>query len=311
MVLTTIATLSGLRLGIVQPLRSLMVMVLGVLLGSAFTPDVIQSAREWPVTLATLLIYLGVVTGTMYLYFRRAMGFDPVTAYFSATPGGLNEMVIAGAAMGGDDRTIALVHAARVLLVVMVIPLGFRYATGVSPQASDAGPALFDIGLAEFAILVACAATGAVAGKLLRLPAYKLVGPMLVSAAVHAAGVTSAAPPWPLVAAAQVVLGAAVGARFSGVPLRRVLKTLAASVGSTTLMLIVTFAFALALSSVTGIEWPPIVLAYAPGGLAEMSLIALALGVETAFVATHHVVRIGLIVTLAPLVFRLAPRRER
>jgi len=47
------------------------------------------------------------------------------------------------------------------------------------------------------------------------------------------------------------------------------------------------------------------VLAYAPGGLAEMSLIALALHADVAFVSSHHVVRILLIVTLAPLTFRL------
>ncbi|MBT7758307.1 MAG: AbrB family transcriptional regulator, partial [Rhodospirillaceae bacterium] len=41
-----------------------------------------------------------------------------------------------------------------------------------------------------------------------------------------------------------------------------------------------------------------------PGGLAEMSLIALALDVDTAFVATMHLVRILLIVTLAPIFFR-------
>ena len=41
-----------------------------------------------------------------------------------------------------------------------------------------------------------------------------------------------------------------------------------------------------------------------PGGLAETSLIALSLGIETAFVATHHVIRIGFIVVVAPLVFK-------
>jgi hypothetical protein len=56
----------------------------------------------------------------------------------------------------------------------------------------------------------------------------------------------------------------------------------------------------------SGISFAPIVLAFAPGGLAEMSLIALALGIETAFVATHHVARIAMIVIAAPLVFRKA-----
>ena len=60
----------------------------------------------------------------------------------------------------------------------------------------------------------------------------------------------------------------------------------------------------------SGIDVRPIVLAYSPGGLAEMSLIALSLGIETAFVATHHIVRIGLIVIAAPLVFRIFGGRE-
>ena len=49
-------------------------------------------------------------------------------------------------------------------------------------------------------------------------------------------------------------------------------------------------------------------LAFSPGGLAEMSLIALALGVDVAYVSSQHVVRIFIIVALAPWVFRLLRR---
>ena len=49
-------------------------------------------------------------------------------------------------------------------------------------------------------------------------------------------------------------------------------------------------------------------LAYAPGGLAEMSLVALALGADAAFVSIHHIARIVLIIAFAPMIF-LAARR--
>jgi len=49
-------------------------------------------------------------------------------------------------------------------------------------------------------------------------------------------------------------------------------------------------------------------LAFAPGGLAEMSVIALSVGIETALVATHHVARVAMIVIGAPVVFRAARR---
>ena len=42
-----------------------------------------------------------------------------------------------------------------------------------------------------------------------------------------------------------------------------------------------------------------------------MSLIALALGVDAAFVSTHHVMRIALVVIIAPMMYRLLNRKPR
>ena len=128
MVATTAASLGGVKLYIPAPIRSTMIAVLGVLLGASFTPEVVDKAREWPITIGCLLLYLGFLIGILFLYFRRVVGLDASTAYFSAAPGGLSEMVVTGAAMGGDDRTIALIHASRVLLVVLTVPnLGLTY----------------------------------------------------------------------------------------------------------------------------------------------------------------------------------------
>ena len=61
----------------------------------------------------------------------------------------------------------------------------------------------------------------------------------------------------------------------------------------------------LLLSELTGLPWYLITLAYAPGGLAEMSLVAFGIGQDVPFVATHHLCRIGMVILLAPLAFRL------
>ncbi|MCY4467737.1 MAG: AbrB family transcriptional regulator [Thiotrichales bacterium] len=303
MVATTVASLGGARLYVPGPMRSIMVAIIGVLLGASFTPEVLDKARDWPLSIGGLLLHLSILVGVLFFYFHRIVGLDAPTAYFSATPGGLAEMVITGSAMGADDRTIALVHTARVLLVVLTIPLWYRYMTGVVTTPSSIGPSIGAIGFIDVVVLAACAVVGVVAGRLIRLPAYRLSGPLLASAVLHAAGLNESAPPWEVVAVAQVIVGSAIGARFTGVSVLRVLRLTAAAVVSTVVMLVATVAFALVLAPATGIDWRSIVLAYAPGGLAEMSLIALSLGIETAFVATHHVVRIGLIVVVAPLVF--------
>ena len=44
-------------------------------------------------------------------------------------------------------------------------------------------------------------------------------------------------------------------------------------------------------------------LAFAPGGLPEMALMSIALGVDPAFVSSHHLYRVLLLVILAPIFY--------
>ena len=132
---------------------------------------------------------------------------------------------------------------------------------------------------------------------------------MILSALVHVSGFTAARPPAEAVAVAQVVIGTAVGCRFAGIPVRRILDVLVTGAASTVFMMGAALVSALALARATGLPFPALVLAFAPGGLAEMSLISLSMGIDTAFVATHHIVRILFLVACAPIAFRLLARR--
>jgi len=307
MVVTTLASMAGAPIAMAAGLRMVMVMVLGVMLGSGFTPEILAVLGDWTISLAAMTLYILAGTAAGYLFFRRLCGYDPVTAYFAATPGGLNEMVIMGAAYGGDARLISLVHAARILLVVLTIPFAFRWFLEVEAPGGLGvpGPSLAEVAHLDLAILAVTGIVGWAAARLLKIPAAAIVGPMLASAGVHLAGLTSEAPPAELVAAAQVGVGAAIGARFANTALSFVLRALRDSLGVTILLVIITLVFAGGLEAWLGIGFPALVLAYAPGGLAEMSLIAIALGADAALVATHHIVRIFIIVVLATPAYRL------
>ena len=58
------------------------------------------------------------------------------------------------------------------------------------------------------------------------------------------------------------------------------------------------------LGEISGSSQTALFLALAPGGLAEMSIIALSFGTAAAFVSTHHIVRIILLVVIAPTIFK-------
>ena len=312
MLATTVGSVGGLPLAMSMRVRAVMVAVLGVMLGSAFTPEILGRMAEWSLSLAALALYAATAGGAAWLYFHRICGYDRVTSYFAAMPGGLSEMVIVGTEMGGDSRIISLSHSARLLLVVLLLPFGFQFFLGYDPAAKpDVGLPLGLMSGPDLAILAACALVGFFGAKAIKLPAAAVVGPMILSAAVHLAGWSEARPPFELVAAAQVVVGSAIGCRFAGTPLKLIGRAVAASLGSTAILLAVNVAFAAALFAMLGLPTTALMLAYAPGGLAEMSLIAIAIGTDAAFVATHHIVRIFLIVVFAPLAFRLLARGAR
>jgi uncharacterized membrane protein AbrB (regulator of aidB expression) len=107
-----------------------------------------------------------------------------------------------------------------------------------------------------------------------------------------------------VVSAAQVVIGTTIGCPFAGGAPTLILRVIALSVGSTMILLSITFIFAIAIAQLSAEPLTSIVLAYSPGGLPEMSLIALALSGEVAFVVLHHIIRVGLVVALSAVVFR-------
>ncbi len=308
---TTSAAALGAPIAMPIAFRHVMVAVLGVMLGSGFRPEMLGHLGEWALSLSALALYAAVAGGAGLVYFRRVCGYDPVTSYFAAMPGGLSEMIMVGTEMGGDMRVISLTHAARVLLVVLALPFAFQLLVGYDPAARPSvGLPLVEVAPADLAILSACGVIGFALARAVRLPAAAVVGPMILSAAVHLMGWTAAKPPTELVAAAQVVVGTAIGCRFAGVSARLLTRAILGAAGGTAVLLGATIAFAVVLSRATGLPAVPLSLAFAPGGLAEMSLIAIAINADAAFVATHHVARIFLIVVLAPLAFRLTRRRR-
>jgi len=305
---TTLAATAGLRVAVEGRFRWAMVSVLGVMLGAAFHPGIIEDMATWWPSMLGLVGFVVVSLLAVAAYFRRAAGYDAPTAFFSAAPGGITYMAELGHAMGGDDRAIALNHALRIFLVVVSIPTAFALLLGYErPDGGAAGAGAAGSGLApdDLAWLVGCAAGGSLAARLLRVPAGPLLGPMVASALVHGLGWTASHPPALLVAAAQVVVGCGIGARFSGVPAARIGRAFVVALGATAVLLVVTVAFAALLSLVTDLPVPELVLAYAPGGVVEMSLVSLAMDLDVAFVSSHHIARIFLVLALAPLASRL------
>lgn len=304
MCFTTIAAMSGVKVAMPRDVRNGFVTILGVLLGSGFTPAVLGRMGEWVFTLAALVVWIFAAGGIAYVYLRRVAKHDRTTAFFGATPGGLAEMTLVGSQYGADPRVLSLIHTVRVMATVLIVPIWFRLEGLVGPLPAKATIGILEVALRDYGVLAACAIVGAYIGIKLRLPAGTMLGPMAVSMAVHLGGFSDAQPPYEIVAAAQIVLGCSIGQRFAGSKPSAILRIAGHGLAVTMVMLGLAIVFASVMSRATNESFEALVLAYAPGGFAEMSLVALALSVDSALVAAHHLFRIVFIVSLAPLLFR-------
>lgn len=313
MITTTTAALLRVPVRGPERLRPLVIPVIGVMLGSAITADMLGQLRSWGLTLLVLPLFLFCAAGISYQIYRRVGRYDTVTAFYCAMPGGLNEMLVLGAEAGGNERKIAMAHAARVLMVIVFVALFFGLILGVSSGGTRAAGwiGLYQITVSDYVILGLCAVLGALLGRRLGLPAAPVFGPMILSGLAHVLGWVTVAPPTLFIIAAQITIGTVIGTRFVGGTLSEMRRDLGLSALSTLLMLVAAISFAETIFLISGIPLAQAFLAYAPGGLTEMSLLALAIDQDVAYVSIIHIIRITLVIAAAPLVFRWIGKQGR
>lgn len=272
--------------------------VLGLAIGSAFSPEMADRAGSMALSLAFVfpyVIFLGLVG---YPYFRLFDGYDRVTSFLAAVPGGFQTMVAIGEDCGADLRRLSIVHSTRIMVIVFLVPLWIQFS-GSLDLANAVAPATATfsaLNLKEAAILFVCGIAGYWIGDRIGISGAAIIGPMLANGAVHMMGLAEARVPVELVNAAQLVIGTHIACKFAGITARELTSTVSISFGYSMLLMAGAALFTVLVVWVTGIDQNAVALAYAPGGQPEMNLVALVLNFDPAYVALHHLLRVMVIV---------------
>ncbi|MEO1317777.1 MAG: AbrB family transcriptional regulator [Pseudomonadota bacterium] len=277
--------------------------VLGVAVGSSITPELMGRLDTMAASVAFVPIFVIVIGLIGYPYFRRLCRFDPPTAYYAAMPGGLQDMLVFGEEAGGNPRILSLVHATRVLAIVAILPFLLTAIWGLT-FASMPGERAAEIPPAELAIMAASAVIGWLGARRLSLFGASIIGPMVVSAVASLSGLIESRPPGEAILLAQFFIGLGVGVNYVGITLQEVRTVLAAALGFCVILSGLSVMFAEAAHHFLDAPIVEALLAFAPGGQGEMVVLAFAAGVDLAFVVTHHLVRLVVVILGAPLVGR-------
>lgn len=287
--------------------------VLGVVIGAYMQASSLEAlAQDWlPVALvsaATLVTSLAASAAV-----ARLTGLDPVTAALGLVAGGASGIVSMADELGADDRLVAFMQYARVLIVVLATPLvvalAFHDGSGAG-SLPDEGPLLGGPG--AWVRTAAVGAAGVAGARLVRLPVPMLLGPMLLAGAVVLIAPAGTLEPPPLLReVAFAVIGVQVGLRFTVATVEdvgRLAVPVLVAIGG---MIVACFGLAVALAAVTSVSLLDAYLATTPGGLYAVLATGFGAGADTTFILAVQTLRVFVMVLVAPPVARRIARGAR
>lgn len=283
--------------------------VLGVAIGTSVTPALVAELPSMFASVALVPLYIVVIGLIGVPFFRRVCGFDLVTAFYAAMPGGAADMTIFGQEAGANVRQLSLVHVTRLMVIMVVAPIILVNVYGVG-LTHPIGPPASDLPVWELVIMAVAAIVGWKGGERIGLFGAAILGPLLVSAVLSLAGILHLRPPREALLAAQFLIGMGIGVSYVGVTLRELRNTVVG--GAAFVVILAALAGAMTeLVTLTGLA-PPVegFLSFIPGGQAEMSMLALVSGADLSFVVVHHLTRILVVILGAPVLFRFLRRAQ-
>jgi membrane AbrB-like protein len=275
----------------------------GVLLGAYLQTSSLQAlAGAW-------LPVLVVIAGTLMLslvagwLMARHTAVDSPTAALGMIAGGSAGVIAMASELGADDRVVAFMQYVRVLAIVITAPLLVALLFG-DPHAvigSTQQRGTFLGTSTDWSVLTALAAVGTIGGRLLRLPAPTLLGPLVLTA-----GLTLTLPEGSIVVreVAFALIGLQIGLRFTAELFHSLARLMLPLLLSVIALSILCFGFALLLDAATSASLQDAYLATTPGGIYAVLAAAVSTGADTTYVVGVQSLRLVVMMLIAPIAVR-------
>jgi membrane AbrB-like protein len=304
---TATLAIAGIAVEIPSWFRPVIFVMLGLTIGSRVNEQLMADLASWPLSLALLVLYVPAAIATMYAYFRLVARVEPNTALVSSTPGSLSYVLAYAADSGADTRKVVITQSVRLGILVMLLPIAVTQTAPVPAPAALASFSPFD----QIWLFAASAAGAALLAWRFSIPAAPMLGALLVSATLHATGLNEARLPDAAIMAAQVTLGCLIGCRLQGVDRKELARVSVTGLGAVLVGIALSALFAITADKLLGIEFAQALLAFAPGGIEAMALMAISLDLDPAYVGAHHIARVLLMPLMIPLSAKfLIPRQN-
>lgn len=281
---------------------------LGVAVGASITPELIHHLPDIAMSLMFVPLFIASIAAVGYPLLRYVFNFDPVTAWYSAMPGGLQDMLIFGEEAGANPRALSLIHATRVAVLVSIAPVMIALIYDLDLGAPPGAP-IASLPVSDVVIMALAGLVGWKVAERVGLFGASILGPMILTTILSLTGVVQSRPPVEVIQASQFFIGIAVGVKYVGITRLEVRTNIFAGLVYSAVLALVSLVFFEIIVTLGLAHSLDALMAFLPGGQAEMVVIAIIAGADLAYVVTHHVLRIVIVVLLAPIVARVLIKR--
>jgi len=284
-----------------RPLVDLAMVISGATMGAAITPEALSAMSRYPLSLLLLTIGVVGIAGASTMWLTRMSGWKREDAVLASVPGALSTVLAIAADRKADVGSIAVVQSVRLLVLILVLPSIVVFIGG-GDGSMLLGQGQPIANAPDFALtLVGGLALGLVFERL-RVTAALLLGATVVSTMLHVTNTAPGVVPPVVATGGLVLIGAFVGERFRTLNGEALKRTIPAALGSCLISMVVAALFAGVTMVLVRVGLGDALVAFAPGGLEAMMVLAVILGLDPLYVGTHHLARFLGIAFALPLV---------
>ncbi len=290
--------------GVTMPraLSDTAMLISGAAMGSAVTPAALDAMGRYPGSLVLLLVGVVAISSASAFGLVRLSGWGRADAVLASAPGALSTVLAIAADRKADVASIAIVQNFRLFVLIALLPSVVVLTEGGGNTGALIGEGLPVESPAGMAVTLLGGLALGLVFKSLRVAAPILLGATLVSTVGHATETVTGVIPPVVATAGLVLIGLFIAERFRGIQRSTFKRALRAALGSFAIGMAVAAGFAAVAAWLAGVSFANSLVAFAPGGLEAMTVLALVLGLDPLYVGIHHLVRflgIGLILPFA------------
>lgn len=279
--------------------------ILGAQIGVSFTKEILQDIANDFLSVLFLSIMIIASAIVISFLFKKIVHCSTETALLSSIPGALNQMIV----MAEENKqanilVVTLAQTSRLLFVIMLVPFisSFTSHSHNVYQLDKARDMLHMLQPYQIILIIVLIIVCIYFLKLIHFPVPDMLGPTFAILIWNLTTGLNFTIPIPLISCAQLLFGVRIGLQMYDLSSQINSRLFIGIMIQNILLIICAIGLSLLLTLITKHNFNDMFLSAAPGGMAQIVIVALETDANVAMISSYHIFRIFLILlVVAPL----------